>query len=170
MKPMRRLACLSLTAFTVAANAQTYPTKPVRILSPWAAGSPGDVVTRGAAQELAASLGQPFVVDTRVGADGMIATEAGVKSPPDGYMLIGCDQQTVGINPSVHATMPYDVKDVGAVIHYGFLASALHVRPDVAANTLPELLDMARAKPGSLSWGTFGPASASHLWVEWLKN
>ena len=167
---MKCIACLLLTVFALGASAQGYPSKPVRILSPWAAGSPGDAVTRGAAQELAASLGQPFVVDTRVGADGMIATEAGVKSPPDGHMLMGCDQQTVGINPSVHASMPYDVKDVAAVIHYGFLASALHVRPDVAANTLPELLDMARAKPDSISWGTFGPASASHLWVEWLKN
>jgi tripartite-type tricarboxylate transporter receptor subunit TctC len=168
---MKRLVPAVLLALSaVGADAQTYPTKAVRILSPWAAGGPGDVVTRGAAQELAASLGQPFVVDTRVGADGMIAAEAGAKAPSDGHVLTGCDQQIMAINPSVHASMPYDMKDLVGVIHYGFLASALHVSPNLPANTLQELLELAKAKPGAISWGTFGPASASHLYVEWLKN
>lgn len=152
------------------AGAQSYPAKPVRIFSPWAAGGPGDVVTRGAAQELAAALGQPYVVETRVGADGMIVGEAGSKTAPDGYNLTGCDQQIMAINPFVHASMPYQIRDLAAVVHYGFLASAIHVAPSIPANTLPELLELARAKPASISWGSFGAASASNFYIEWLKN
>lgn len=152
------------------AGAQSYPSKPVRIFSPWAAGGPGDVVTRGAAQELAAALGQPYVVETRVGADGMIVGEAGSKTAPDGYNLTGCDQQIMAINPFVHASMPYQIRDLAPVVHYGFLASAIHVAPSIPANTLPELLELARAKPASISWGSFGAASASNFYIEWLKN
>jgi tripartite-type tricarboxylate transporter receptor subunit TctC len=153
-----------------AAAPQNYPSKAVRIVSPWAAGGPGDVVTRGAAQELAAVLGQPFVVDSRVGADGMIAAEAGSKAPADGHILTGCDQQIMAINPAVHASMPYQIRDLAPVVHYGFLASGLHVSPSLPVNTLQELLDLAKAKPGSIAWGSFGPASASHLYIEWLRN
>ena len=171
MKPLIRIALMLAAAFVATnANAQSYPTKPVRIFSPWAAGGPGDVVTRGAAQELAAALGQPYVVETRVGADGMIVGEAGSKTAPDGYNLTGCDQQIMAINPFVHANMPYAIRDLAAAVHYGFLASAVHVLPSVPANTLPELLDLARAKPGTLAWGSFGAASASNFYIEWLKN
>ena len=167
---LRAALVLSSLIVVPMAGAQSYPTKPVRIFSPWAAGGPGDVVTRGAAQELSAALGQPYVVETRVGADGMIVGEAGSKTAPDGYNLTGCDQQVMAINPFVHAGMPYQIKDLAAVVHYGFLASAIHVAPTIAANTLPELLDMARAKPGSISWGSVGSASASNFSIEWLKN
>ena len=161
-----------ISSFLIVPNigAQAYPAKPVRIFSPWAAGGPGDVVTRGAAQELATALGQPYVVETRVGADGMIVGEAGSKALPDGYNLTGCDQQIMAINPYVHAAMPYQIRDLAAVVHYGFLASALHVSPSLPANTLPELLELARSKPGSIAWGSFGAASASNFYIEWLKN
>ncbi|MFM9970595.1 MAG: Bug family tripartite tricarboxylate transporter substrate binding protein [Burkholderiales bacterium] len=165
-----RLILASLMLIATCAEAQTYPAKPVRIFSPWAAGGPGDVVTRGAAQELAAALGQPYVVETRVGADGMIVAEAGSKTAPDGYNLTGCDQQIMAINPFVHASRPYEIKDLAAVVHYGFLASAIHISPTLPAKTLPELLELARKKPGSISWGSFGAASASNFYIEWLKN
>lgn len=171
MKPTISLTVLiSLSLIVSNTWAQSYPSKPVRIFSPWAAGGPGDVVTRGAAQELATALGQPYVVETRVGADGMIVGEAGSKTAPDGYNLTGCDQQVMAINPYVHANMPYQIRDLSAVVHYGFLASAIHVSPNISANTLPELLELARAKPGSISWGSFGAASASNFYIEWLKN
>lgn len=171
MKSMLCTAVLLSSAFAIQiADAQSYPTKPVRIFSPWAAGGPGDVVTRGAAQELAAALGQPYVVETRVGADGMIVGEAGSKTAPDGYNLTGCDQQIMAINPYVHASMPYQIRDLAPVVHYGFLASGLHVSPSMPVNTLPELLELARSKPGSIAWGSFGAASASNFYIEWLKN
>lgn len=154
----------------VCVQAQTYPTKAVRILSPWAAGGPADVVTRGAAQELAAALGQPFVVETRVGGDGMIAAEAGAKATPDGHLLTGCDQQIMAINPYVHASMPYQIRELAPVVHYGFLSAGLHVLPSVPANNLQELLELAKAKPNSVAWGSFGPASAPNFFIEWLKK
>ncbi len=171
MKTMLRTTAIlaSALAFQFAA-AQSYPAKPVRIFSPWAAGGPGDLVTRGAAQELATALGQPYVVETRVGADGMIVAEAGSKTAPDGYNLTGCDQQIMSINPFVHASMPYQVRDLAAVVHYGFLVSALHVSPSLPVGTLPELLELARSRPGSIAWGSFGAASASNFYIEWLKN
>jgi tripartite-type tricarboxylate transporter receptor subunit TctC len=153
-----------------AALAQGYPSKPVRIYTPWVVGGPGDLVTRTSAQELGQVMGQPFVVDARVGADGIIAAEAGSKSAPDGHTLIGCDQQIVAINPAVRSKLPYDPRGLTPVIHYGFLAAALHVLPSVPAKTLQELLDLVKAKPGSITWGSFGLASASHLYIEWLKN
>ena len=171
VSPLLRISLVLASALTIPlAGAQSYPTKPVRIFSPWAAGGPGDVVTRGAAQELSAALGQPYVVETRVGADGMIVGEAGSKTAPDGYNLTGCDQQIMAINPYVHASMPYAIRDLAPVVHYGFLASALHVSPNLPVNTLPELLELARAKPGSIAWGSFGAASASNFYIEWLKN
>lgn len=169
-KTISHAVIISLSLIVSNTWAQSYPSKPVRIFSPWAAGGPGDVVTRGAAQELATALGQPYVVETRVGADGMIVGEAGSKTAPDGYNLTGCDQQIMAINPYVHASMPYQIRDLSAVVHYGFLASAIHVAPSIPANTLPELLELARAKPGSISWGSFGAASASNFYIEWLKN
>lgn len=171
MKQMLRFTALSLLlAQPWFAGAQNYPTKPVRIYAPWAAGGPGDLVTRGAAQELAAALGQPFVVETRVGADGMIAAEAGSKAAADGHILTGCDQQIMAINPAVHANMPYQIRDLAPVVHYGFLASGLHVSPSLPVHSLQELLDLAKAKPDSIAWGSFGPASAPNFWIEWLKN
>ncbi len=171
MKTTIAIAILISSSFIVYnVSAQTYPNKPVRIFSPWAAGGPGDVVTRGAAQELAAALGQPYVVETRVGADGMIVAEAGSRTAPDGYNLTGCDQQIMAINPVVYATRPYEIRDLAPVVLYGFLASGLHVSPTIAANTLPELLELARAKPGAIAWGSFGAASASNFYIEWLKN
>jgi len=171
---MKKLAAFTafpvLLGISIWCAAQTYPTKPVRILSPWAAGGPGDLVTRGAAQELSAALGQPFVVETRVGADGMIAAEAGTKTNPDGYLLTGCDQQILAINPAVHANMPYQIRDLAPVVHYGFLASGLHVAPSLPVKSLQELLELAKAKPDSIAWGSFGPASAPNFWIEWLKN
>ena len=171
MKILLRITVFLTSACTIQiASAQNYPNKPVRIFSPWAAGGPGDLVTRGAAQELAAALGQPFVVETRVGADGMIVGEAGSKTAPDGYNLTGCDQQVMAINPFVHASMPYQIRDLAAVVHYGFLVSALHVSPSLPVSTLPELLELARSKPGTIAWGSFGAASASNFYIEWLKS
>ncbi len=171
MKTMLPTTVLLASVFVMqSGHAQSYPTKPVRIFSPWAAGGPGDVVTRGAAQELAAALGHPYVVETRVGADGMIVGEAGSKAAPDGYNLTGCDQQIMAINPYVHAGMPYQIRDLAAIVHYGFLASALHVSPSLPVGTLPELLELARSKPGTIAWGSFGAASASNFYIEWLKN
>ena len=167
----RFMALFATAVLAFAVHAQSYPTRPVRILIGTPAAGPGDVVTRGAAQALSQALGQPFVVENRVGADGIIAGEACARSAPDGYTLCMTDSFMVSVNPFVRASMPYDpARDLIPVIHYGFLGSAIVVHPSVPANSLRELFDLAKAKPGAVSWGSFGLSSASNLYIEWFKN
>jgi tripartite-type tricarboxylate transporter receptor subunit TctC len=143
----------------------------VRIISGVAAGGPGDVATRGAAQVLSQSLGQPFTVENRLGAEGMIAGEACARSTPDGYTLCMFDGWQVALNPAIRTKMPYDpARDLTPVMHLGFAAAAIIAHPSVPANSLQELFALAKAKPGSIAWGSSGIASPSNLYIEWLKN
>lgn len=154
-----------------AAHAQGYPSRPVRIISGVAAGGPGDVATRGAAQVLSQVLGQPFVVENRLGAEGMIAGEACARSAPDGYTFCMFDGYQLALNPVVRVKMSYDpVRELTPVMHLGFAAGAIIAHPSVPANSLSELFDLARARPGSIAWGSSGLASPSNLYIEWLKN
>jgi tripartite-type tricarboxylate transporter receptor subunit TctC len=164
---------VALAASTFAgAHAQSYPSKPVRLILPQPAGSgPSDVSSRAMAQELSQSFGQPFVIDNRPGANGIIGAQAVAKSPPDGYTLCITSASVISVNPFMYPDMPYDPpKDFAPVIMIGFSNQALVANPRVAANNLRELLDLARAKPGTITWGSFGPSSASHLYIEWLRN
>ena len=175
MKPAVRnfaLCAMLAGAFTLqAASAQVYPARPVRIIIPSAPGGPSDTNGRGVAQALSEALGQPFVVDNRPGADGIIGTEACVRSAPDGYTLCTCDGQGFSLNPVLRSKMPYDaIRDLKPIILTAFLYSALVVHPSVAANSLRELLDLAKAKPGRITFGTSGLASVANIYVEWLKR
>ena len=154
-----------------AAQAQIYPGTRVRIISSVAPGGSGDVATRGAAEGLSRTLGQPFVVENRPGAEGMIAGEACAKSPADGYTLCLFSGHDIALNPFLRSKMPYDpVRELIPVMHLGFAAAAIVVHSSVAANSLQELFALARAKPDSITWGTSGLASPGHIYVEWLKN
>jgi len=138
---------------------------------PYASGGPGDVATRGASQVLSQVMGQPFVVENRPGADGIIGGEACVKSAPDGHTLCTLDSFGVSLNPVIRAKMPYDTaRDLTPVVHLGFLPAGIIVNASVPANSLRELLELAKAKPGAITWGSFGLASSSNLYMEWLKN
>jgi tripartite-type tricarboxylate transporter receptor subunit TctC len=162
--------CAALLATGLVA-AQTYPSKPVRILLGTPAGGPPDVMARGTAQVLSERLGQPFIVENRVGADSMIAGEACARAAPDGHVLCVSNSLAVALNPAIRVKMPYDpLRDLAPVIHYGYAVNALLVHPSVPANTLQELFALAKARPGSISWGSYGVASPSHLYVEWLNN
>lgn len=164
------LAC-ALFAMATPAAAQGYPSKPVRILIGTPPGGPGDTATRGAAQALSQATGQSYVVENRVGADGLIAGEAAVRSAPDGYTLYVADSFAISLNPVIRAKMPYDPdKDLAPIIYFGALASLILAHPSVPANNLRELMNLAKAKPGSITFGTFGLASSSNLYVELLKN
>jgi tripartite-type tricarboxylate transporter receptor subunit TctC len=164
------LACV-LSAAAMPAAAQTYPAKPVRILIGTPPGGPGDTAARGAALAMSQAMGQSYVVENRVGADGLIAGEAAVRSAPDGYTLYAADSFAISLNPVIRVKMPYDPeKDLAPIIHFGTLASLILAHPSVQANTLRELMNMARAKPGSITFGTFGLASSANLYVELLKN
>lgn len=153
------------------AQAQGWPSKAVHVLVGTPAGGPSDVVSRGAVLVLGQAFGQPFVVENRVGSDGIIAFEACARSAPDGYTLCTEPNNVVTINPVIRAKMNYDpIRDLVPIFHYGYMEAAILVHPSVPANTLPELFALAKAKPNSLSWGAYGLGSPSHFYIEWLRN
>ena len=152
------------------AQAQTYPAKPIRATIGTPTGGPGDVVLRGAGQAIQDALGQAFVVENRVSVSGIVSAEACAKAAPDGYQLCSCDQQILAINPYTRSSLPYRTTDITPVALYGFLAAGIHVHPSVPANTLQELIALAKAKPGGITFGTYGVTSAPHLYIEWWKK
>jgi tripartite-type tricarboxylate transporter receptor subunit TctC len=169
----RSKAALLIAGCLVAntAGAQAYPAKPVRIIEPHPAGSILDNAFRGVAQTLTQALGQPFVIDNRAGAEGIIGAEACAKAPADGYSLCATDALVISLAPVVRAKLPYDPpRDFTPVVHLGALASVVAVNPAVAANNMGELLELARQKPGTITWGSWGTSSLSNIYIEWLKN
>jgi tripartite-type tricarboxylate transporter receptor subunit TctC len=166
------IAVLASASISQLVVAQTYPSKPVRLILPQPAGSgPSDVSARAMSHELSQFFGQPFVIDNRPGANGIIGANAVAKSVPDGYTLCITSASVISVNPFMYPDMPYDPpKDFAPVIMVGFAHQAVIANPRVTAANLRELLEQARAKPNAITWGSFGPSSASHLYIEWLKN
>ena len=166
----RRLAAAFLSLFALAACAQDWPTKPVTILVPFAAGGTVDIVTRIVAQRLSVALGQPFVVDDHGGAAGTIATAAMARSAPDGYTLLVHHMGLV-FNATLYRHLPYDtLKDIAPVASIGATPNVLVVNKDLPVKTVPEFIAFARAKPGAISYGSGGIGSAGHLPMELLQS
>ena len=152
-------------------KAQNFPAKPVRILSSGGPGGNNDTQTRGLAQYLGDRMGQAFVVENRTGAGGMIAGEACAKSGPDGHTLCTFGVNAITWNPALMLKMPYDPgKDLTGIAHTGFVDSILTAHPSVPANSLTELLAYAKAKPGAITWASFGLNSSGHFYTEWLRR
>ena len=152
-------------------SAQTYPTKPIRIVVPFPAGGTTDVLARAAAQKLTESLGQPAVVDNRPGAGGNIGAELVAKSPPDGYTLLMGTVGTHAINPSLYPKMPYDhVKDFAPVILVAGVPNVLVINPALPVNSVQELIAYAKANPGKLNFASSGNGTSIHLSGELFKT
>lgn len=168
------LALLAIAALSYPihhAFAQRYPSKPVRIIVPTPVGGPGDIIARGTAAALGALFDQSFVVENRLGVGSIVGAEACARAAPDGHTLCSMDSFTLTLNPHVRLKLPYDpIRDFAPIVHFGFLRSSLSVHPSVPANTINELLDLARSRPGALVWGSFGPASSSHFYIEYFRN
>ena len=172
---MRCAALATLMLPPAAAIAQdraaTYPTKTVRIIAGSAPGAAVDFNARLAAQKLTEAFGQAVVVEQRTGASGTIGTEYVAKSPPDGYTLALGSMATLCVVPHLYAKIGYDpVKDFAPVTIIAASPFVLDVHPSVPARTLEELITLARANPGKLTFGTAGPGSVSHLGIEMLKS
>jgi tripartite-type tricarboxylate transporter receptor subunit TctC len=166
---MRWFALLSLIANL--ALAQTYPSRPVRLIVPFPPGSTPDIVGRTLAGKLQDALGQPFVPENRSGAGGNIGADVVAKSPGDGYTLLIGTNGPVAINKHLYKSMPYDPDKHLAPI--SLLASAsqmLVVSPELKVDSLPAFLEYARSHPGRISYGSVGGGSASHLTMELLKS
>jgi tripartite-type tricarboxylate transporter receptor subunit TctC len=158
-------------AAPISALAQGYPVKPVRILVGTAAGGPTDVIARGSAQVLSQALGQPFVVENRPGADGIISGEVCARSAPDGYTICAVDNWSMVLNPLTYAKLPYQpMKDLTPIVHYGTLAVAVLARPNLPQNSMREVFDYLKANPGKISWGSYGASSATQLYMEYFKR
>src|SRR3972149_6864321 len=165
------LLCFALAcAGSPATLAQKYPVKPVKILSSGGAGGPNDTQTRGLAQFLTERMGQSFVVENRTGAGGIVAGEICTKSPPDGYTLCTFGSGAISWTP-VLTRMPYDpIKDLTGVFHMGFSDSIINAHPSLPADSLGDLVALARAKPGYVTWASFGLTTSSYFYVQWLKK
>jgi tripartite-type tricarboxylate transporter receptor subunit TctC len=160
-------AALSLPRLARAQPA--WPSRPIRLINPWTPGGPADVVARPVAQKLSESLGQPVVMENRPGANGTIGAAAVARAAPDGYTLFFSHVGPIAISPNFSASVPFDpVRDFAPVTQLVSGPIVLVVRPDVPANSVAELLALARAQPGALSYGSVGPASTTHLAGEML--
>ena len=157
-------------AVTGAAWAQAYPNKPIKFVITHAAGGLPDTVARIYAQRLSERLGQPVTVDNRPGANGMVAAQAMALAPKDGYTFMVTDGSTFSINPLISKSLSYDYKrDFVAVSLAARAPLYLAVHPKTPANNLRELIALAKAKPGTLTYGSSGIGSTHHLTMESMK-
>ena len=160
---MRTFCTLLLVLFCTPTFAQDYPTRPIRIIVAYPAGGANDIVARTIGQELAQDLGQPVVIENRGGAAGTIGADAAAKSPADGYTLfMAAGAHTLA--PSLHAKLPYDiVRDFEPVSLAALGTYLLVVHPSVPANSVKELVELAKAKPGALNFASSGEGAPPHL-------
>ena len=157
------LAALALTVQAVAA-AQAYPEKPVRVVVPATAGGALDVVARQLMQKLGESLNAQFIVDNRGGAAGAIGAENVARAAADGYTLMFASSSVLAINPTLGAKTTYDIlRNFAPIILVGYAPNVLAVHPSLPARTVKELIAIAKAKPGTLAFGSNGAGTLSHL-------
>ena len=165
-------AALAVTSLVLplAAQAQAFPSKPIKLVVPYSAGGLPDTVARVLAQRLQEAFGQAVVVENKAGASGAVAAAALAQSPADGYTLLVTDGPMLAITPLVSQKMSYDpVKDFVPVSLVGTAPLFLAVNANVKANTLDEFIALAKSKPGALNYGSAGIGSIHHLTTESMK-
>ena len=167
------IPALALTLFSTAAFAQdaaSYPARPIRMIVPFAPGGGLDITTRLIGQKLTAKWGQNVVVDTRPGAATIVGTEIASKAAPDGYTLLMITT-TFAINPGLHARLPYDpLKDFTPVTQLNAQPNVIVVAPGFAGKSVKDLIALAQAKPGELTFASPGSGSAPHLSAEMFQR
>ena len=160
-----RLALAALVALSVGlAHAQTYPSRPIRLIVPWPPGGGVDTAARMIAEPLAQRLGQPVVIDNKPGAAGNIGTAMAAKEKPDGYTLLMASLSPHSVNPHLYEKLGFEpIKDFAAVALVYTVPSFLVVPAASPANSAQELVALAKASPGKLNFGSGGPGSSQHL-------
>ena len=168
---MSWFAAAALAAISAASPAQGYPNKSIRLIVPFPAGGPTDVIARAVAQKLTESMGQPVVIDNRGGSGGNIGADIVAKSAPDGYTLLMGIVSTHAINASLYSKMPYDtVKDFAPITRTGAATIIMIAHPSVPAKSIKEFIALATAKPGQFSFASPGSGTPHHLAGELLKT
>lgn len=171
-KLLRRASCLlsAAIAMTVAvsAAAQSYPSKPIRMIVPSAPGGSVDTLARLVAQKMTAAMGQQVVVENRAGSGGVVGTEIAARAAPDGYTLLMAYGSHV-INPTLYPKLPYDtVKDFSPITQVAVQPQMVNVHPALPVKSVKELVTLAKARPGELNYGSAGSGSGGHLATEIL--
>jgi len=165
---LRALTAPLLLVLAAAAHAQTYPTKPIRMIVSFPAGGPSDLLGRALIQKLTEQLGQNIVADNRVGAGGNLGIALAAKAVPDGYTIL-ITSPTIAISPSLYAHLDYDAaRDLAPVARLASIQNVLLVHPSVPVKTLKEFIALARVHPGKLNYGSGGPGTTNHLANELL--
>ena len=169
--PTRRLALTGALFLPAIARAQeAWPTRSIRLISPFPPGGAADVLARNLSEELTPVLRQSVVVENRTGAGGSVGTEATVRSTPDGYTIMMGSTGPLAINPALLRLNYEPARDLVPVAMVATVASVLVAHPSVPARTLQEVLAMARARPGEINFGSSGTGSAQHLFMELLRQ
>jgi tripartite-type tricarboxylate transporter receptor subunit TctC len=166
---MRSLIGSLLFAFSLAAGAQQYPAKPVRIVVPFAPGGGSDFIARFMAQRLTAGLGQQVIVENKPGAGGMLGIEQGVKSPADGYTLT-LIASSYTVNPSIYKFTFDPVADITPIVQLSQGPLLIVVNPKVPVKSTQELIALARAKPGQVNFASSGQGSVIHMATELFQS
>jgi tripartite-type tricarboxylate transporter receptor subunit TctC len=170
---MKRLivAALAVVMFGGGALAQTnYPEQTIRILVGFPAGTAPDVASRAISDRMAAGLGKPVVIENISGAGGNIACDKVAKSPPDGYTLVMCGNGSLVAAPSLYDKLPFDpLKDLAPITQVFIASNIVVVHPDVPVKNVAELVALAKAKPGELTYGNVGAGTSQHLAAELFK-
>ena len=165
---MRTIAIFLLSLISFSVNA--WPDKPVRIVVAYPAGGGIDVMSRQIAEKLSGTWGQPVIVENKPGANTIVAADAVAKAAPDGHTILMTTDATFSINPHLYAKLPYDAqRDFIPVTMLVLLQQMLVAHPSLPANTLAELIALAKQKPGSINYASYGSGSQPHLSGEMLK-
>jgi tripartite-type tricarboxylate transporter receptor subunit TctC len=175
MTANRRLSiaglALAVALLVQPAAAQEYPSKPIKFIVPIAAGGLTDTLSRALGQRLSERVGQPMVVDNRPGAGGIIGMEAAAKSAPDGYTIVMVYQGLASVNPILFKVPPYEtLRDFVPIAQVATFPMVLVVNASAPIGSVKELIEQARAKPGSMNYGSAGNATTSHLVMELFKR
>jgi tripartite-type tricarboxylate transporter receptor subunit TctC len=165
------VAALALLSLSTIAHAQDFPTKPIKLIVPFPPGGPNDIIARVVGAKLAELIGQPVVIDNRGGAGGVLGTDAVAKAEPDGYTIAITSAGALAISKSLQEKLPYDtLKDLKPVTLVAKVPELLVVANNVPAQSMPELLTLAKAKPGQLNFASTGPGSMPHLAGELFRT
>ena len=164
------LALAAVSASVGAQDASRYPSRPIRIVVPYAPGGFTDIVSRLVAQKVSTTLGQPVIVENKAGASTMLGAEAVARSPADGYTLLMAVTTTLSTNPLLFKKLPYKPTDFTPVALTGLTPFVLMAHPSVSARNVKDLVAIEKAKPGSLNIATLGTGSSTHLVAEMFHS
>lgn len=169
--PRRAFVALAGIAAGRPAVAQAFPDRPIRMVMPWPPGGGTDILGRAMAARMQEILGQPVVVDNRAGANGIIGSQEAARARPDGYTILMATADTHAINPAVRPTLPYDaIRDFAPLLWLTTQPLSLCVHPSVPAASLAEFVVLAKARPGRLTYASWGAGSTAHMAMELFQQ